>query len=125
MIVNSASPLPDATAPTTADELLTRPATRRLNQRRAAFGKREPGQRLTRRDGIAGIGQNFGHAQSLTLRPHRSLFTRKKNTGDFDDVAEAGLGGLEHGDGGALGASIWRLGRTAGWRREAQKSRYG
>ena len=49
MIENSASPLPDAMAPTSAVEAAISPATGAVHLHRAAFGQRQPRQRLARR----------------------------------------------------------------------------
>ena len=48
MMLNSASPLPDATAPITADELLDQPGDWGLHHDHAAFGQVKPGQAFQR-----------------------------------------------------------------------------
>ena len=68
MIENSASPLPEAIAPTAAVEAEISPATGACTVTRAAFGQRQPRQHLAGGDGIAGFGQHFRDLQPRPLR---------------------------------------------------------
>ena len=77
MIENSASPLPEAMAPTAAVEAEISPATGACTMHGAAFGQRQPGQGLAGGDAIAGIHQHFGDLQPHTLGPHLRLLARQ------------------------------------------------
>ena len=102
MIENSASPLPEAMAPTAAVEAEISPATGACTSDGAAFGQRQPRQGLAGGDGIAGIRQHFGDLQPHPLGPHLRLLARNDDAGHFDDIAEAGFRRLQHRDRGAL-----------------------
>ena len=134
MMENSASPLPPATAPITAVDARDQPGHRRRHHGQPALGKVEPGQQLAGGDGVAGLGQDFRHLQPRPLRAHRRLLARDQDAGNLDDVGEAGLCGLEHGDRGAPGRALGRLlggeggggeGEQGGERREEQVARSG
>ena len=92
------APARDAIAPIVAVEAEITPATGAWTLTVAAFGKREPRQRLAGRDGLAGIDQHVGDLQSRPFRPHRGLLARQDDAGHLDDIVEAGLCRLQHGD---------------------------
>ena len=114
MIENSASPLPEAIAPTDAVEAEITPADRRLHRDLPALGQRQPRQHLACGDAVARIHHHFGDLQPHPLGPHLVLLARNDGAGDLDDIGEAGFCGLEHGDGGALGGRLGRRRRASG-----------
>ena len=102
MIENSASPLPEASAPTDSGRGRDQPGHRRLHRDLPALGQGQPRQHLACGDGIARIRQHFGDLQPHPLGPHLRLLARNDGAGHLDDIGEAGFRRLEHGDRGAL-----------------------
>ena len=110
MIENSASPLPEASAPIDRGGVRDRAGDRSLHLHAAAFRQVQPRQHLPGRDGFAGIDQHFRNLQPEALRPHRGLFPRHQDAGHLDVVAEAEFRGLQHGDRRPLGRRLGFLG---------------
>ena len=92
---------------------------RGLHQRGAAFGKGEPGQRLTGGHGIAGIGQDFRDLEALPLRADHGFIARNDRARDLDNGGEAGLCRVDHGDGRPLGRVV--VGAKAWLRRKTEQ----
>ena len=125
MIENSASPLPEATAPITAEESPISPATG------ACTWTVPPSGRVSRASVWPAVTVSPASARiSATFSPGRSGRTAVSSRAitmpeDLDDIAEAGLRRLQHRDGRALGrvGFVARRGRgrrgrrRGGWRR--------
>ena len=86
MIENSASPLPEATAPITAVEAETSPATGACTVTTPPSGSVSRASVLAGGHGIAGLGQDFRHLQPRPLRAHRGFLARNDDAGNLDDV---------------------------------------
>ena len=103
MMENSASPLPEAGAPITAEEVEISPATG------ACTCATPPSGRVSRASVWPAVTVSPASARiSATFRPGRSGRTAVSsrgitNAGNLDDGVEAGFRRLEHGDRGALG----------------------
>ena len=102
MIENSASPLPEASAPTEAVVAEITPATG------ACTAICPPSGRVSRASTCPavtlspGIHHHLGDLQPHPLGPHLVLLARNDGAGDLDDIGETGFRGLEHGDRRAL-----------------------
>ncbi len=104
MIENSASPLPDATAPIVAVEASTSPATGACTWAMPPSGSVSRASDLPGGDGIAGLGQDFRNLQPRPFGPHHRLLARDHDAGHLDDIRKARLRRREHRDRRALGS---------------------